>query len=191
MNQGRITLFPYGAVSSSQGAREKCLELLLLCGADLELIHDQAWPSLAHFINHIERLSRLNANIINSAIVCLTQTCPIFSILNARRELTGKFPGLAQALWAVFVDQAEDPSFSLTAGKIGNLTGDMDEAPIWTVNQTGQRYLLLTPHARDSDRIQRNAQILMRNGSSVSSMRAVLDPGPEFTDSDLPTRSRR
>ena len=123
----KLTLLPYGPPPSTPESQEKCRGLLLYCDADLDRIHDKVWRSparyslppgvkrrefdqLESFLDFARRLTALRSPLL-SAMVVLTQTCPIHRmVIQARQRIEAELPTLARALWVIYADPYLDAS---------------------------------------------------------------------------------
>jgi len=216
MAETKLTILPYGPPPASQESIDRCYELLLHCDADLGRIHDQVWsekrPShircsdqtsemLEHFMVYASRLVVLRDPNLK-AIVMLTQSCPITSmIVTARRVISGKFPVLTSALWIVYVDPDLDPSFERSALRLGAFDpadSDLDQAPYWRDDEDSHDYLMLTPRCDNGAHVRLRARMLaaqtaasFRREKSSASLRAVVKSDPPDSAYEMRKRTYR
>ncbi len=150
----RFLLFPQGLPPMGEG-RDGCLELAHRAGGDLERVIDAPSRSIEAFAHHLGRM-RLVLEARERALVVLWHTNPLgLTVLHTRRSFNNLVGALASALWAVYLDPAEDPFFLEAAAELGTLDVPLDEAPIWTASDS-ERFLILSPAiGRDIDLMSR------------------------------------
>lgn len=142
LREPRLVLLPLG-LPSSDPARQRCVELLLHCGGDIERFLD-ASSSLDAFIKTLSIVRDIESPTFRG-IVAVTKTDDlVLTVARTRQRLCGEFPNLVRSLWVLFVETAEDPFFESNASSLGSFDDKLNFAPIWTYAQTGERYLVLT-----------------------------------------------
>ncbi len=140
----RLTLFPQGQPSEPD-RRDRCAELALWCGGDIGRVIDDPVASLDGFGAYLERIRGLREGT-EAALVVLTQTNPLaLTVVDLRRRLEGRIPSLRTARWMIFLDPREDPFFATMALRLGHLTADLEEAPIW-IGPQDSPFLVLSPN---------------------------------------------
>lgn len=126
---------------------ERCTDLLLRCGADLQRITEGRDWTVERFTNHIRRMPAVAGNGI-APLVLLTRTNPLaLAVLQTRRVLEEAVPGLARASWIIFHDEQDDPFFVGAASELGSFDVAYEHGPIWTTSSE-QRFLILGTHAK-------------------------------------------
>ncbi|MBI4138816.1 hypothetical protein HY479_01560 [Candidatus Uhrbacteria bacterium] len=152
----KIVLLPFGLDGLTEASRLACQSHIIKCGGDYarwfegDVPPDYAprCPELARFLR-IARHVRHIGNDGLTAMVVVTVTSPISAIFRIRADLLNVFPSLQETLWIIFADRKGQKEFALALNMFGRLQGELGEAPIWTVNGSAQRYLILTPDAHD------------------------------------------
>jgi hypothetical protein len=143
----RLTLFPHGQVLEPDH-RDRCAELALWCGADLERFIDAPVLSADAFARYVGRIAAVRRT---QALVVLTKTNPLaLMVVESRRRLERLLPELRMSRWMIYLDRKSDPFFMATATRLGHLTGQIDEAPIW-VGPGDAPYLVLDSEMRDRE----------------------------------------
>jgi len=168
MPHGRFTLLPHGPVQSTDKSREKCNELLIHCGADLNRFHDIQYPRLESFIRYAARFDGLR-DPSSPTLVCLTHTCPLHvMIVQARTALSAALPACKNGLWVIYADPEVDSTFERFARKVGVLDAALDNVPVWN-GPDGREYLVLTPATSDTEFVKLRAKMLAARGGSPRS----------------------
>lgn len=128
-------------------ARERCFQVLLHCGGDVERVFEKHAGGLADFAAHLSRIRSLDA--ADKPIVLLCQTNPLaLAVLKTRRALEDAVPKLARAVWVIHFDEEEDPFFVGAASMLGTLDRDAAEAPLWSAPDDW-RFLVVSSKLRD------------------------------------------
>jgi hypothetical protein len=126
----RIVLFPYGQPANDRH-RDRCSEIFLSLGGDVQRVIDGPFASLDRFVSHVQRIAVIHDGS-ECPIVMLTNTNPLaLMVVNARRKLERSVPSLVRATWVLFVDQKQDPFFAQTAKSVGHLDKDRAGGLVW------------------------------------------------------------
>lgn len=146
-----LVLLPYG-VPDQNGYREACSEILLSCGGDVDRVIDQPANDLDRFGKYVGRIPALrDAAVREPPIVMLTRTSPLpLTVVSARRTLERMVPSLARASWILFVTDDDDPFFRDGATRLGVLTGELAQAPLW-LGPDNMPFLVTTPATRSHE----------------------------------------
>ena len=152
MTPGRtLVLLPYG-LPEIAAHREACSEILISCGGDVDRLIDQPADDLDRFGKYVARIPALReGGAREPPIVMLTRTSPLpLTVVSARRTLERAVPTLARASWLLFVTNEDDPFFVDGAQRLGTLSCDLSQAPIW-LGPDGMPFLVTTPGTRAHD----------------------------------------
>lgn len=146
----RLTLFPQGQLLEPEH-RDRCAELALWCGGDVERFIDAPVVSVDAFARYVGRIAAIRKT---QALVVLTKTNPLaLTIVEPRRRLERLLPELRTSRWIIYLDQKADPFFLTMATRLGHLTGGINEAPIW-VGPGDAPYLVIDSEVRDHELIR-------------------------------------
>jgi hypothetical protein len=141
----RIVLAPQGLPTAPE-ARERCLELLLRCGADLSRVIDDSKKSLGAFADYVASIGGILAQRERVMIV-LTRVSPAAGVVVLRDALVSRVPVLERAPWILYADPLVEPNCLDGLRALGSLRGAIWDAPVW-IDEDGGRYLVLSPHIR-------------------------------------------
>ena len=164
----RLVLFPFGQ-AQDQLVHDRCDEVLIrCCDADIERFIERRMVLVDEYLKFIGRLSDVTTGS-NPPIVVITDVNDLaLNVIKLRRVSTQSFPMLSRSLWILCMDPAVDLFFIPVALRLGTLSADIDHAPIWRVQETGDCYLVLTPKTTDLS--------LVRH--SIARITAIQDPQP-------------
>ena len=178
-------------------SRERLSQLLLRCGADLQRMIDAPSGPLAAFAEYVSGISAL-ASGAHHALVVLTRTRPVSeAIVETRKALTERVPVLQSAAWIIYADSLSDPFGSESLRDVGQLEGQLLEAPIWR-GPDSERYLVISPLVTGvtESALPRRVQQLAQANRAASGTRALRNqrlterptvPAPAFPE-DPPAR---
>lgn len=145
----RLVLFPQGQPQSTRH-RDRCLERVLWCGGDIDRIIDAPIATLDMFIGFASRIRGLRDGN-EQALVVLTKTNPLaLAVVSLRRQLESRLPPLRSARWMIYLDTDADPFFGATAVRLGHLTAELSQAPIW-MGPEGSPYLVMVATLEDRE----------------------------------------
>ncbi|MFW5739566.1 MAG: hypothetical protein ACOC1F_04300 [Myxococcota bacterium] len=176
----RLTLFPQGQPPDPEH-RKRCAELALWCGGDIGRVIDAPVSSLDRFAGYIERIRGLQEGT-EPALVMLTQTNPLaLTVVDLRRRLEKRIPVLRTSRWVIHVDPDADPFFSTMALRLGHLTGELAEAPLWLGPQDSP-YLVVSSGMRDRNAVagaleELDETILAASGERMVKLQRRRMPG--------------
>lgn len=168
----RLVLFPQGQPASSVH-RDRCTELVLWSGGDVGRVIDAPTTSIEVFSTYLQRIRGLQDGS-ESAIVVLTRTNPLaLTVVDLRRKLEARIPSLRTARWVIYLDMEQDPFFTTMAPRLGHLTGDVGEAPVW-LGPLDTPYLVLASTLADRNLVCEGLRELDEAVLSTSGERRVL-----------------
>lgn len=171
----RVVLFPQGQLGSA-AQRDRCAQLLLWCGGDVGRVIDAPVASVDGFAEYVGRIKGIREGM-EQVLVVLTRTNPLaLTVVDSRRRMEGRLPVLRTARWVIYVDLEQDPFFEATALRLGHLTGELWEAPLW-VGPQDMPFLVLSPKVRDRQRVCEGLEELDEAILSKSGERMVIRPG--------------
>lgn len=147
----RLVLYPQGQLADPVH-RDKCSELTLWCGGDIGRVIDAPVTSVDAFAAYLSRIRGLQEGT-EQVLVVLTRTNPLaLTVVDQRRRLENRLPSLRTARWLIYLDPEADPFFVTMALRLGHLTGDLSEAPIW-IGPQDSPYLVVPSFLRNRDAV--------------------------------------
>ena len=86
------------------------------------------------------------------------------------------------ARWLLYVEPDSAPFFQTEASRLGHLTGDLDEAPLW-IGPQDSPYLVLSSRLKERDLVcssldELDESILAASGERVVTMHPQRNAGP-------------
>ncbi|HMJ11406.1 MAG TPA: hypothetical protein VK524_08355 [Polyangiaceae bacterium] len=148
MSERRLVLMPHGPPRDEE-SRERCMEILLRCGADLTRVFDGSDRPIDRFAEHVAGI----ADVVNAReipLIVLTEIEPLHeNVLRVRRVLEAAVAILERAPWLLYIDAPELESVLAHLQDTGRFDGPVLNAPLWT-GPDGLPYLvvssLVPPH---------------------------------------------
>lgn len=177
----RLTLFPQGQPATEE-SRDRCSRFALWCGGDVGRVIDGPISSLDAFARYLSRIKGL-IDGTEPALVVLTQTNPLaLTVVDLRRRLESRVPALRTARWMIYVEPESDPFFQTMALRLGHLTGDLSEAPLW-IGPQDSPYLVLSPLLRERELLctaldELDESILAASGERMVRLQQRRNPDP-------------
>lgn len=176
----RLVLFPQGQLVDEEH-RDRCVRFALWCGGDVGRVIDSPVSSLEMFTNYLSRIRGLEDGT-EPALVVLTRTNPLaLTVVDLRRRLESRLPALRTARWMIYLDPDSDPFFGTMALRLGHLTGELSEAPIW-IGPQDSPFLVLSSTMRNRDLVcasldELDEAILAASGERMVTLRRRRNPG--------------
>ena len=137
----RAIVYPQGLPLAGR-ARNRCDELVLLCGGDPQRQFERETGTLADFSRYLSRLPAFRLRQVE-ALVVFTLPDPLDLLVVARYGLERQLPVLERASWLIYWDEVSVPRFPEHLQREGSLDAPLNGAPIWCSN-AGPLFLVLT-----------------------------------------------